>query len=282
MTQKYKMRNASFLHFSAIIIGMFALCSCTTSEDEAFTSAFDTPITSETQNAMDQANDLMLNKDAGHFLTRSAVQQDMLNTYSSEDTVITEEQPQLDWSQVKRWEETTDTQTTFVPVRTNVNPENIITPFIGNTLNTGDTIEIRVYGDNDLSGSYTIDPRGIITIPLIGDIQAAGLSKIQLQNVISQTLQTNGFLENPYVTVTLSKLQPFYILGEIRTPGQYEYTPNLDVFKAIATAGGYTPRASKNKIYITRIINGQKVKMHADEHTDLMPGDSIVIEQRFF
>lgn len=233
-----------------------------------------------------------------------------------------EEALQLDWSNVKRWsgnaqpqttatsktQETSDKQSVFIeplpvpqhtaapvvqrksitrpalrPAEISQQPRFTNAPYTSETLlSAGDTVDIAVYGEDELSGSYLLDSRGVMTVPLVGEIRAAGLSKTQLQNIIASSLKSGGFLERPYVTATISRLQPIYILGEVRTPGQYDYEPTLDVFKAIALAGGYTPRAAKNKIFITRLQNGKKVEISADEHTDLLPGDSILIKQRFF
>lgn len=149
-------------------------------------------------------------------------------------------------------------------------------------LHAGDKLRLYVYGDKDISGEYTIDTRGVLTLPLIGELKADGLSKAQLEAKIVDALVDGGYYTDPNVTLDVSMMQPFYILGEVKNPGSYEYSADLDVFKAIATAGGYTPRADKNDIVVIRKIDGQKVRLKATEDTELLPGDSIKIEQRFF
>lgn len=149
-------------------------------------------------------------------------------------------------------------------------------------LHAGDQLKIYVYGDADLSGDYRIDPRGILTIPLIGEIKAQGINKLDLESKITKALIAGGYYNEPKVTVDVFAMQPFYIMGEVERPGSYEFTADLDVFKAIATAGGYTPRADKDDIIIIRTVDGQKQKFKATEETTIQPGDSIKIEQRFF
>ncbi|MCB1838941.1 MAG: polysaccharide export protein [Alphaproteobacteria bacterium] len=149
-------------------------------------------------------------------------------------------------------------------------------------LNVGDLLRITVFGVEELSNTYRIDSKGILTVPLVGEIQAQGKTKDELQNEIAQSLIKGGYYNNPSVTVEIMELSPFYILGEVKNPGRYPYEPELDIFKAIAIAGGYTPRAAKDKIIIIRNINGQKTEIEATEATEILPGDSIKVKQRFF
>lgn len=151
-----------------------------------------------------------------------------------------------------------------------------------NPIRSGDTLTIAFFGQEDLSGEYEIDPRGMLTFPLIGSIEAAGLSKSQLEARIKNKLIAEEYFQEPHLNITKISHQPFYILGEVRTPGAYPYVANLDVVRAIAIAGGYTPRASKNKITISRYDHESEKNFQASESTKILPGDSIRIEQRFF
>lgn len=149
-------------------------------------------------------------------------------------------------------------------------------------LGAGDTVHLVVYGDDTITGDYMLDKRGILTVPLIGEVHAAGLTKAALQADITTRLTTQGFLQKPYVTIDLTGLQPVYILGEVKNPGSYDYKPSLDVFKALALAGGYTPRAVKDKVVISRTGPKGRISFYAGESTPLMPGDSIKVAQRIF
>lgn len=149
-------------------------------------------------------------------------------------------------------------------------------------LNTGDHLRIYVFGVEELTGDFRVDAKGHITMPLIGDLIAKGLNKTELQDTITHELIDGGYFNDPKVTVEIIALKPFYILGEVKNPGSYEYEADLDIFKAIAIAGGYTPRASKGKAIIIRKIHNEKQRIKATEDTPILPGDSIKIEQRFF
>lgn len=149
-------------------------------------------------------------------------------------------------------------------------------------LNIGDLLRITVYGVTDLSNSYRIGSNGNVTIPLVGEVPARGHVKEDVQAEIAKRLIDGGYYNSPSVTVEIMELAPFYILGEVNKPGRYPYEPGLDVIKAIATAGGHTPRAAKDKIVIVRDINGKKTEIDANEDTEVLPGDSIKVKQRFF
>jgi polysaccharide export outer membrane protein len=159
-------------------------------------------------------------------------------------------------------------------------------PLAGNMaeyrLAPGDTVSVIVFNDETLTGEFMLDKRGFITMPLVGDIRAQGLTKSSLQDEIEKSLVEGQYLKEPHISVDLKSLQPFYILGEVKNPGSYPYQPSLDVFKAIALAGGYTPRAVKGKVIIGRDSASGKEKIHATEDTPILPGDSITVRQRIF
>ncbi len=149
-------------------------------------------------------------------------------------------------------------------------------------LNAGETLRVSVFNDPDMSGEYEIDNRGVITMPLLGDVQAAGLTQNALQNAIENKLAVNGILVDPNVSIEIIGLRPFYILGEVRTPGSYPTVPNMDVFKALAIAGGLTPRAVDDEFIIYRGVGENRQKIDAREDTLVYPGDSIKVKERFF
>lgn len=149
-------------------------------------------------------------------------------------------------------------------------------------LTPGDKVKLVVFGEDSLTGEYMVDPHGVITVPMIGEIKAAGLSEAGLQHKVEQLLVDKGFLSRPLVTAAIQTMRPFYILGEVKNPGSYIYQPGMDVSRAIATAGGYTPRAAKTKVLIDRWQETRKLQMNADHNTPILPGDSITVRERIF
>ncbi len=151
-------------------------------------------------------------------------------------------------------------------------------PFL---LSPGDRLAITVFGDTDLSGEYDVDARGFIAMPLIGSIPAAGRTLPGLQGTIETEL-AKGFLVKPRVSIQIAALRPFYISGEVRTPGSYPAPPGLDAFKALAIAGGPTFRAVKNDYTITRGEGKDKRRFRANDDTPVLPGDAIYVGERLF
>jgi polysaccharide export outer membrane protein len=169
-----------------------------------------------------------------------------------------------------------------VPMAADEGAPDIIDEDYGYSLATGDTVTLTVYGEEELTGEYTIGADGAIALPLVGNVPAAGLNKNELASRIAKTLRKEGYLNQPLVTVDSESLRPIYILGEVRNPGSYPWQPNFDVFKAVASAGGYTPRAAKGLVLIDRMQGRLKMQLNGNERTPLLPGDSVVVRERIF
>jgi polysaccharide export outer membrane protein len=149
------------------------------------------------------------------------------------------------------------------------------------TLDSGDKLRVVVFGQEGLNASYSVDTSGKITMPLIGAVQARGMTAAGVQASIVAKLR-NGFVREPHVAVEVETYRPFFILGEVTLPGQYPYVPNMTVETAVAIAGGYTPRAFKYKIEVSRQINGLTEKRVVSPNAPVRPGDTVHIAERWF
>ena len=149
-------------------------------------------------------------------------------------------------------------------------------------LSPGDTVRITVFGEEKLSGDYLIDQRGVISLPMLGEIPAAGWTKGHLQERLSAEFENRGFLRQPLLTVDAAAVRPLSIIGEVKNPGNYAYRPLYTVFQVIAISGGYTPRAAENKILIDRWVEGNLVRMNATQNTPVLSGDAITVRERIF
>lgn len=148
-------------------------------------------------------------------------------------------------------------------------------------LDSGDQLRIFVYGQPNLSRIYTVDHNGNIMVPLVGVLRAQRLTTYQLANVLRVRLGSR-FVRDPQVTVDMHRNRPFFILGEVRTPGQYPYVSGMTVETAVAIAGGYTPRASKRGFRVSRRVDGIVEVDEATAHYVIQPGDTISVAERFF
>ncbi len=123
------------------------------------------------------------------------------------------------------------------------------------TLDSGDKLRIVVFGQDALSNNYAVDAQGAVSLPLVGAIEARGLTTAQLGSAIAGRLKS-GYVRDPSVAVEVETYRPFFVLGEVTYPGQYPYVPNMTAENAIAIAGGFTPRAEKDNVTITRKVQG--------------------------
>jgi len=148
-------------------------------------------------------------------------------------------------------------------------------------LSAGDKLRITVYGHADLSGEFEVDASGYISLPLAGDIKAAGGTANDLEVTIISALQPD-YLKNPRVSAELINYRPFYIFGEVKSPGSYPYTNGMTVVSAVAVAGGFTYRARRSRIRIIRGNDDDQVELEGSDDTPIKPGDVIEVPERFF
>ena len=148
-------------------------------------------------------------------------------------------------------------------------------------LDTGDRLRVFIYGQPNLSRLYTVDQIGNIAIPLIGSVRARGRTTIDLERSIASKLGRE-FVKDPQVTVDVAQNRPFFILGEVRLPGQYPFVSGMTVEQAVAIGGGYTERASHRSYRITRKLGALVDQIEAPSDYTLCPGDTVYVYERFF
>ncbi len=147
-------------------------------------------------------------------------------------------------------------------------------------LGSGDRIKLTVFRHDDLSGEFALDGAGNFSMPLIGEIQAYGLTTSELVTRVEQKLQ-DGYLVDPQVGVEVLNYRPFYILGEVKSPGSYPYVNGMTVLNAVALAGGFSYRAKQSDFLLQR--GGSNVEgAEVGGDVALLPGDIITVQERFF
>jgi polysaccharide biosynthesis/export protein len=150
-----------------------------------------------------------------------------------------------------------------------------------------DVVQIDVWKEPEITRTIPVRPDGKISLPLLNDVQAAGLTAMQLSNSIRVGLMK--FLTNPQVTVTVTQINSLrvFMTGEVTKPGAITLLPNMTVLQAVATTG-FTQFARLNGMYVLRVENGRQVKYpfhykdvvkgkKAEENILLKPGDVIVV-----
>ncbi|SMC60320.1 polysaccharide export outer membrane protein [Fulvimarina manganoxydans] len=148
-------------------------------------------------------------------------------------------------------------------------------------LDSGDVVRLTVFEQAELTNAYPVDKAGYISVPLIGAVPARGRTANQLEGEIADRLR-DGYLRDPDITVSVEQYRPFFIMGEVTQGGQYSYVPGMTVQKAVAIAGGYTPRAEQENVDITREIGGRVVTGRVNISDPILPGDTLYIRERWF
>lgn len=150
-------------------------------------------------------------------------------------------------------------------------------------LGSGDQIRVIVFGEPDLSGEkFYVSGEGKVSLPLIGEITAIGLTATQLQDKIAGAFLEGGYLKSPRVNVEVLTFRPFYILGEVGRPGEYPYSNGMTIERAVATASGYTYRADHKKVFIKHANDEKEVAVPLTSQVMIVPGDTIRIPERYF
>jgi len=151
-----------------------------------------------------------------------------------------------------------------------------------------DTLDISVWKEPDLTRTVPVRPDGKISLPLLDDVQAGGLTPAQLKAEITQRLKK--YFTDPRVTVTVTTIasQRIYVLGEVTRAGAYPLLPEMTLLQALSSAGGFTQFANTKNIYLLRVENGKQVKhpfnykdvvngKNTAQNTVLKAGDTIVV-----
>jgi polysaccharide export outer membrane protein len=149
-------------------------------------------------------------------------------------------------------------------------------------LGPGDSLTLRTFNQPQLSGTFDVDDSGMIDLPLLGLVSAAGLTAPALAASIEAELRSKNLILAASVAVEIAKYRPFYILGEVTTPGQYPYRPGMTVLTAISIAGGFTYRAEQDYAGVTRDTGSEPAQYRASTFAIVQPGDVITVFERRF
>lgn len=148
-------------------------------------------------------------------------------------------------------------------------------------LGLGDKLRVNVFNERDLSGEYQVSGGGVITMPLIGDIQTVGLTARELEKALVAKYQ-GGFLTNPSISVEVFSFRPFFVLGEVERPGSYPTQEGITLLGAIATSGGFTYRANTKRVFLRRANEQTEYEVDPSQPVQVGPGDVVRVGERHF
>jgi len=149
-------------------------------------------------------------------------------------------------------------------------------------LGSGDTISIRVLGEDDLKRERVrLSDAGTVSFPVLGEIKVKGMTVGGLEEYVTKGLK-GRYLINPQVTVSIEEYRNFFVNGQVEKPGGYPFSPGLTVRKAISIAGGFKERASREKINVIRDDDATQTAKRVDMNATILPGDILTVEESFF
>jgi len=150
----------------------------------------------------------------------------------------------------------------------------------GYRIGSGDLLSINVFGEEDLSlDKVRVGTNGTVSFPLLGEIVVKKMTVAELESDLIRRFK-DGYLKKPVVTVSVVEYRLFYVNGEVKKPGGYNFVNGLTVQKAVAIAGGFTERASKSSIILEREFVDKKHKVGLNDEVN--PGDIITVDESFF
>src|SRR5690606_27509411 len=135
-----------------------------------------------------------------------------------------------------------------------------------------------VFGEEELTGPFVVGSQGVIAYPLVGEVQATGLTVQEFTEQLQQELAK--YIRQPIVSVEVTNYRPFFILGEVQRPGTYPYSARLTVQNAVATAGGFTYRANTRRVFIKHANETEEQEYLLTSTTPVLPGDTVRIAER--
>lgn len=148
-------------------------------------------------------------------------------------------------------------------------------------LGISDKIRVKVYNEEALSGEFVVNDNGKISFPLVGEINAVGKTTQEIA-ASYDALLSDGYVVNPKTAVEIVSYRPYFILGEVKTPGQYPFSNQLTVLNAIAAAEGFTPRAQRKSVFIRRAGETEEKAYPLTPDLRVWPGDTIRLGERYF
>ena len=149
-------------------------------------------------------------------------------------------------------------------------------------LGPGDQVRVITFGEQQLTGEFRVNDGGAISVPLLGPLQASGLTPDRLASRIASELTAKKLFQNPSVSVEVVAYRPIFILGEVAKPGQYPFQPGMTMLTAVAIGGGFTYRAITRYASDVRSTGSGAVEGRIERESLLQPGDVVTVYERTF
>jgi protein involved in polysaccharide export with SLBB domain len=158
-------------------------------------------------------------------------------------------------------------------------------------LGPGDTFEVRVYGETELTGMYNVAPDGSIDFPLVGRVSVEGKTPSEVSDELTAGLR--AYMKQPQVSIRVEKFnsKKVFVFGKVRDPGTFPYEPGMSIIEAITLAGGFDQLANKDDAFVTRLVEGREQRLEVSiknisegnaPNFRLQPGDIVLVPESMF
>ncbi len=144
----------------------------------------------------------------------------------------------------------------------------------------GDKLRLDVFREAGFSGEYTINDQGMIGVPEMGDVRAAGKTLAQLRSDLTAVLRRD-YVRNARINLDVVSYRPIYILGEVEKPGEYAFAGGMSVYALVAKAGGFTYRANAHVVWIRHAGEASEAAYELTSGASVLPGDTVRIGPRY-
>lgn len=159
----------------------------------------------------------------------------------------------------------------------------------GASMGPGDVVEVRVYQEKELSGLFRLGADGTFNFPLVGRVRAEGMAPSDLADLLTTKLAAD-YLRSPQVSVFVKEYnsKKVFVLGEVQRPGTFKFEDAMSIVQAVTLAGGFKPLAAKNKVVLTRVVEGEEKKfvvpleqigLGQEANVLLQPGDIVFVPE---
>jgi polysaccharide export outer membrane protein len=145
----------------------------------------------------------------------------------------------------------------------------------GYRMTIGDHVRVTVFGSTSVTSEYTIDETGAIALPPMAPLVVKEMTTTEAASLITKSYTQAGLYKDPRVTVDILSFGPFYMLGEVSKPGEFQYRPGMSLFAAVASAGGYTYRANRERVFIRKAREAIETEYELTSDIAILPGDVI-------
>ena len=153
----------------------------------------------------------------------------------------------------------------------------------GYRLGPEDEVRVTVFNDPRLTGDFKITDSGMLSLPLVGSVRAAGRSTPEVEREVERIMAQRNLFRDPSVAIQVTKYRPVFVLGQVERGGSYPYQPGMTVLSAVAVAGGFNYRALRDYVSVTRVSeDGRAQEFRAARQSVLQPGDVVTVFERRF